>query len=70
MADNSQNVPYAEPVHDPDTVSDPAHDDTEGQDWSAEGGATPQGPATSVDGDEVGRQVGTPHGDGSPEQDH
>lgn len=30
----------------PDVVSDPAKDDTEGQDWSDEGGATPAGPAT------------------------
>jgi hypothetical protein len=31
----------------PDVVSDPAKDDTEGQDWSDEGGATPSGPATN-----------------------
>jgi hypothetical protein len=30
----------------PDVVSDPAKDDTEGQDWSDEGGATLSGPAT------------------------
>jgi hypothetical protein len=30
-----------------DVVSDPAKDDTEGQDWSDEGGATPSGPATN-----------------------
>ena len=31
----------------PDVVSDPAKDDTEGQDWSDEGGATPTGPSTN-----------------------
>jgi hypothetical protein len=30
-----------------DVVSDPAKDDTEGQDWSDEGGATPAGPSTN-----------------------
>lgn len=30
-----------------DVVSDPAKDDTAGQDWSDEGGATPSGPATN-----------------------
>lgn len=33
--------------HPADVVSDPAKDDTEGQDWSDEGGATPAGPATN-----------------------
>lgn len=37
----------------PDVVSDPAKDDTEGQDWSDEGGATPSGPATN-DGELAG----------------
>ncbi len=32
-----------------DVVSDPAKDDTEGQDWSDEGGATPTGPATATE---------------------
>ncbi|GAC1379896.1 MAG: hypothetical protein NVSMB48_04760 [Marmoricola sp.] len=32
-----------------DHVSDPAHDDEEGNDWSAEGGATDEGPATAVE---------------------
>ena len=32
----------------PDVVSDPAKDDTEGQDWSDEGGATASGPATNA----------------------
>ena len=35
----------------PDTVSDPARDDETGGDWSTEGGATEQGPATSTDDD-------------------
>ncbi len=33
----------------PDVVSDPAKDDTGGQDWSDEGGAAPAGPATNDD---------------------
>ena len=36
------------PDREPDEVADPAHNDDEGHDWSAEGGATTQGPATSV----------------------
>lgn len=31
---------------DDDVVSDPAKSDSEGGDWSDEGGATPSGPAT------------------------
>lgn len=38
-------------VH-PDTVSDPANDDEVGSDWSGEGGATPEGPATDEDADD------------------
>lgn len=34
---------------DPDAVSDPARDDETGGDWTTEGGATQQGPATSAD---------------------
>ena len=34
-----------------DVVSDPAKDDTQGQDWSDEGGATPAGPATATNED-------------------
>ncbi len=30
-----------------DTQSDPSLDDGESTDWSSEGGATPQGPATA-----------------------
>ncbi|WP_267911228.1 hypothetical protein [Janibacter endophyticus] len=33
----------------PDAVSDPAKDDEQGSDWSDEGGATPEGPATEDD---------------------
>jgi hypothetical protein len=33
----------------PDVVSDPAKDDSQGQDWSDEGGATPTGPATATE---------------------
>lgn len=32
-----------------DVVSDPALADTEGADWSSEGGATLEGPATNAD---------------------
>jgi len=32
-----------------DVESDPALNDSQGQDWSDEGGATPAGPATNVD---------------------
>ncbi|WP_347108857.1 hypothetical protein AAHB33_18740 [Paenarthrobacter sp. S56] len=31
-----------------DVVSDPAHDDTTGTDWTSEGGAAPEGPATNT----------------------
>jgi hypothetical protein len=37
----------------PDVHSDPALTDRDGQDWSDEGGATPAGPATNVDGDKL-----------------
>ncbi len=42
--DSPETVP-ANPSHDVET--DPALNDGLGQDWSDEGGATPQGPATS-----------------------
>lgn len=32
-----------------DVVTDPALDDRVGSDWADEGGATPEGPATSTD---------------------
>ena len=40
-----QTTPVAAASQDqaPDVVSDPAKDDTEGQDWSDEGGATSRG---------------------------
>ncbi len=41
-------APTARDVH-----SDPALTDRDGQDWSDEGGATPAGPATNVDGDKL-----------------
>ena len=41
-------VPVVRDVH-----SDPALRDRAGQDWSDEGGATPAGPATSVDADKL-----------------
>ncbi|PVZ60263.1 YtxH domain-containing protein [Arthrobacter sp. H-02-3] len=36
-----------------DVQSDPALTDQDGQDWSDEGGATPAGPATSVEADKL-----------------
>jgi hypothetical protein len=36
-----------------DIQSDPALTDQDGQDWSDEGGATPAGPATSVEADKL-----------------
>ena len=49
---NDAPATSAAPVGDdatPDVVSDPAKDDTQGQDWSDEGGATPAGPATATE---------------------
>lgn len=40
----------AEQSVDDDTVSDPARDDETGSDWSTEGGATDDGPATDTEG--------------------
>lgn len=40
---------------DPDTESDPALADEAGRDWSDEGGATEQGPATAPDADDQSR---------------
>lgn len=37
---------------DTDQVSDPAKDDSVGTDWTDEGGATPEGPATAVSDNE------------------
>ena len=43
------------PARDRDDVqSDPARDDEDGSDWSTEGGATPEGPATATDSGESG----------------
>ncbi|MEO9322366.1 hypothetical protein ABFT23_02690 [Nocardioides sp. C4-1] len=36
------------PETDQDAESDPALDDTTGNDWADEGGATPDGPATAT----------------------
>lgn len=51
---NSQNDSNeSTPSVRPDVTSDPAHSDKVGNDWSAEGGATPEGPVTpSYDPDE------------------
>ncbi|XVX20827.1 hypothetical protein ACQP1U_02800 [Actinomycetota bacterium] len=48
MSDNHQA-----PIE-PDTISDPAKDDQTGGDWSDEGGATPEGPATDETADDEG----------------
>jgi len=37
----------------PDTESDPALDDGDSTDWSSEGGAATEGPATDTDNDDV-----------------
>lgn len=49
-AGTKQDPPETVPTGDSDDVdSDPALSDGLGQDWSDEGGATPDGPATSSD---------------------
>lgn len=45
----NQNYEPEEPAG--DVTSDPARDDRTGSDWSTEGGATQQGPATDTDQD-------------------
>lgn len=45
---NNEHTPDTEP----DTTSDPALDDEQGKDWTSEGGATPQGPATDETADD------------------
>jgi len=42
-----------EPGANKDVVSDPAHSDDEGRDWSDEGGAVHEGPATDPGEDEL-----------------
>lgn len=51
-----ENDPITTPVHtddapadEPDTQSDPALDDGDSTDWSSEGGAATEGPATDTD---------------------
>ncbi len=41
----------ARPDVDPDVESDPALDDSESTEWSSEGGATEEGPATDTEKD-------------------
>lgn len=52
-----ENDPTTTPVHtddapadEPDTQSDPALDDGDSTDWSSEGGAATEGPATDTEG--------------------
>lgn len=47
MTNTQRNPDDAEP----DVTSDPARDDETGGDWTTEGGATEQGPATDADAD-------------------
>ena len=63
MTDTSEDAPESagtdQPVSgEPDTVSDPGLDGGEGGDWSGEGGATSQGPAT--DPEDAGRSIQGP----------
>jgi hypothetical protein len=44
----------AKPAVKPDTQSDPSLDDGDSTDWSSEGGASTEGPATDTDNDDVG----------------
>lgn len=51
-----ENDPTTTPVHsedavngEPDSQSDPALDDGDSTDWSSEGGAATEGPATDTD---------------------
>jgi hypothetical protein len=48
MGTQDSNKPQAE-KHDDDVVSDPALSDEQGHEWSDEGGATEEGPATADD---------------------
>jgi hypothetical protein len=41
------------PAVEPDTQSDPSLDDGDSTDWSSEGGAATEGPATDTDNDDV-----------------
>lgn len=63
MTENEpENETEHEPENDPETVqdqegdvtSDPAHDDGATADWSSEGGATVEGPATETEDDAAG----------------
>ena len=50
-----------------DVVSDPAHSDDIGADWSDEGGATPIGPATeSPEDTDTAESAGADDDEGSP----
>ena len=42
----------AQPAVEPDTQSDPALDNGDSTDWSSEGGAATEGPATDTDNDD------------------
>ncbi|MFC0454211.1 hypothetical protein [Rhodococcus jostii] len=49
---NTTSTDSGAPGADKDVMSDPAEDDKgAGADWSGEGGATPEGPATDTDGE-------------------
>lgn len=46
--DSSSSSTPTVPTNKSDVVSDPALDDTTGSDWTGEGGAAPEGPATNT----------------------
>ncbi|KUM35827.1 YtxH domain-containing protein [Arthrobacter sp. EpRS71] len=47
-SDSSSSSKPTTPIITSDVVSDPALDDTTGSDWTGEGGAAPEGPATNT----------------------
>lgn len=53
----------------PDVESDPARDDRIGSDWSDEGGAAPDGPATSTRSDDSEADGEADDGEQDSEQD-
>ncbi|KQX74756.1 MULTISPECIES: hypothetical protein [Aeromicrobium] len=55
-ANDPQTTPVdadGQPAVAPDTQSDPALDNGDSTDWSSEGGAATEGPATDTDNDDV-----------------
>ena len=52
-AHDPQTTDVEKPAVEPDTQSDPSLDDGSSTDWSSEGGAATEGPATDTDNDDV-----------------